>query len=140
MAAANRYKGNNVVILWTPSGGSEVAIQGDYTEISFDNSADTTEAAAGNEVSRYPVTTLIGLDFTLNIFDATQSYLADLLPGSTGKLEVRPQGTGSGLPKFSFNAVITGYNITIPFDDLVDIEITGSRQGDMIDNFGSVQS
>jgi len=134
MAAADRLTGSDLVVIF---GGT--TITGDQTSFGFDRNLDTVDVSAGNEQSRYFKDTLEGLEFNLSIFDADQSYLASILPRSTGTLEVRKEGTGSGKPTFSFSALITGYSEDMPFDGALEIEITGVRNGDMITEVGTTQ-
>lgn len=139
MAAVDRIVGSNMVITWTPDGGSAVQLEGDFTEFSADRSLDTVDVTAGNETSRYHKGTVEGLEFSITIFDANQTYKDDILPGVVGVLNVKPEGTGAGLPEFEMNALFTGYNESFPFDGALEIELSGMRLGDMVIEYGSVQ-
>ena len=140
MAKEDRIVGSNMVITWTPDGGVAVQLEADYTAFNFDRSIDLVDATAGNETTRYQKGTIEGMEFTITFFDAGQSYKADLLPGQLGVLNVQPEGTGSGLEEFEFNAIISSYTEDFPFDGLLEIEVSGERQGDMLIEFGSTQA
>ena len=140
MAAADRLTGRELVVRFTPDGGSVTTITGDQTSFSFDRQLDTVDVTAGNETERYFKDTIEGLEWTLMIFDADQSYLADILPRAQGLLEVMKEGVGSGKPIFSFNTLINANTEDYPFDGALEIEISGVRQGAMVEEVGSVQA
>lgn len=139
MAASGRLTGSNLVVKWTKSGGSVVTITGDQTKFNYSRKMDTVDVTAGSETQRYFKPTVESLDFTLNIFDATQSFKADVLPGTEGLLQVYPVGVGASLAKVEFNALMTGYDEDFPFDGALEITLTGVRQGAMVSEIGSVQ-
>ncbi len=139
MAAADRATGTDLVVKFTPSGGSQVTITGDQTKFSTTRKLDTVDVTAGNEKNRFFKPTIEGLDFTLNIFDANQSYKIYLLPRLEGLLQIYQLGVGTGKPVVSFNALLTGYDEDFPFDGALEITITGNRQGAMIAEVGTVQ-
>lgn len=140
MAASDRNVGTNVVLSWTKSGGSAVTLSADFTAFSINRSVDTVDVSAGNETSRYHKATLEDMDVSITLFDAGQTFKADLLPGTTGSLTVQQEGTGTGLPEFTFDMLITGYNESMPFDDAIEIEITGKRLGDMTTEINTAQT
>lgn len=140
MAAAGRLTGSALVVEWTKSGGSLATVTGDQTKFSFSRKMDTVDVTAGSETTRYFKPTIESLDWTLNIFDAVQSFQANILPGTEGLLSIYSKGKASTLPVQSFNALITGYDEDYPFDGALEITITGVRQGDMIEEIGSVQT
>ncbi len=141
MAAAGRLIGTNIVIEWLLTGGTpdmdEKVLTSDFTTFSFNRQFDTVDVTAGNETVRFPKTTIEAADFSLMLFDANQAYAADILPGDTGKLSVYPEGKTTGKPTFSFNAILTQYSEDFPFDGVLEIDISGERQGGMIDEIGS---
>ena len=140
MAYENRITGTDTVITFTPDGGSPISLEADFTSFSFDRSIDTVDATAGNEKTRSPKGTIEGMDWTLNMYDVDRTLKADLLPGTVGVLNVKPEGVGSGLEEFELNALLTGYSEDFPFDNLLEIELTGMRIGDMIKEFGTAQA
>lgn len=135
-----RIVGSDVEIQFTPEGGSAITLETDFTKFSFDRSVDTVDTTAGNERQRSAKPTIEGMDFTITLYDANQSYEDEILPNTYGVLRVRKQGTGTGLPEFEMNVLLTGYSEEVPFDNILEVEITGQRVGPMIKEFGSVQS
>lgn len=144
MTYADRLTGSALVVVFLPSGGTAPAdnktLTGDQTSFKPSRKLDTVDVSAGSETARAFKGTLESLDWNLMIFDANQSYKADILPGAEGKLSVYPEGIGTGLPYFEFNTLITGYDEDFPFDGALEIEVTGVRQGEMITEVGSVQA
>lgn len=140
MAASDRNVGTNVVLTFTPDGGSAITLSADFTAFSMNRSVDTVDVTAGNETSRYHKATIEDMDVSITLFDAGQTFKDDLLPGVFGVLNVQQEGTGSGLPEVEFNFLITGYNESMPFDDAIEIEISGKRLGAMVSEVGSTQT
>lgn len=134
-----RLVGTDLVVRFTPNGGSLTVITGDQTKFSFSRKLDTVDVTAGNERQRYFKSTIESMDFSLTIFDAEQSYQTVLLPPTEGLLEVMKKGVGTGKPIISFNALLTGYDEDFPFDGALEISINGNRQGAMIKEIGTVQ-
>lgn len=143
MAAVDRIIGKDLVVHFLPEGGTpgvdEKVLTSDFTVFEFNLSRDTTEAAAGNETVKYPKGTLEGMDWSVSLYDADQAYIPDIQTGERGLLTVYKEGIGSGLPYFSFNTEIFGFSESLPFNDLLEIEVSGERQGAMVADFGSVQ-
>lgn len=136
MAYADRYTGRDVVIEWTPSGGTLTTFHGDYTSFSLDRKSDTVDVTAGNQQSREFLTTLNSLDWSLSIFAGDETDFATLKEGTEGLLAVYPKGKTVGEPIRSFNAIITSVQETFPFDGAVEVEVNGVRTGDMIKDIG----
>lgn len=140
MAASDRNVGTNTVLLWTKSGSSQVTLSADFTAFSMNRSVNTVDVTAGNETEEYVKATYEAMDVSITLFDAGQAFKDELLPGTIGALIVRQEGTGSGLPEIEFNMLITGYNESMPFDDAIEIELTGKRLGAMISEIGNTQT
>lgn len=140
MAYDNRITGTDTVLTFTPDGGTAIQLEADFTSFSFDRSVDTVDATAGNEKTRSPKATIEGMDWSISMYDVDMSLKGDLLPGTIGVLNVKPEGTGTGLEEFEMNVILTGYSEDFPFDNLLEIELTGVRVGDMLKEFGTAQT
>lgn len=134
-----RLTGGDLAIQWTPVGGSLVLITGDQTKFSMSRKLDTVDVTAGSERQRYFAPTIEALDWSLDIFDAEQSYQVQVLPSTQGLLSVMKKGVGTGKPIVQFNGLITGYDESFPFDGALEISLTGVRQGAMIKEYGQLQ-
>ncbi len=144
MAQADRLVGQDLVVVFLPTGGvapaDNLTLTGDQTNFTFNKSLDTVDVTAGSDLARYFKPTVEGMDWTLMVFDANQSWLDNLQPRAQGLLTIYKQGVGSTKPYHSFNALITGYSEDLPFDGALEVEITGVRQGAMVADIGSVQA
>lgn len=140
MACDARIVGTAVVVTFTPDGGSAHTMSADFTTFSFDRSVDTVDATAGNETERCHKATIENMEFSITLYDAAQSFKSDLLPGTVGVWNVKPEGAGSGLEEFEFNGLLTGYSEEYPFDNLLEIELSGLRNGAMVKEFGTLQA
>lgn len=140
MAYADRFTGRDLVVEWTPDGSSLVTVTGDYTSFSLDRKADTVDVTAGSMQDRQFLTTLRSLDWSLSVFGGTDSVWTNMQEGQAGLLAVYPKGKGTGKPVRSFNAIVTSYQETFPFDGAVELEIGGIRNGAMITDVGDLQA
>lgn len=145
MAISDRYTGKDLVVHFLPEGGSvgtdEIALNGSFTTFSMDRTTDMADVTAGNETSRSHLPTIESLTFSLNMIDEAQNadYL-EIQPRAVGLLTVYPQGVGSGKPVRSFNCIIESFNVSFPFDDKVEIDLSGTRTGAMIEDIDSTQT
>lgn len=140
MAALDRRTGGAHVVRFTPQGGSAQVITADYTKFNDNRKLDTVDVTAGSETSRTSKPTVEGMDFSLSIYGANQSWLVNVLPRVQGVLEIMEDGIGVGLPIVEFTALLTDFSRNVAFDGAVEIEIKGMRQGAMSKEVGSVQA
>lgn len=134
------FDAGSIAVTVDTAGQGTITITGDFTNFSYNRQTDMADLTAGNGTARYEKPTIENMDWSLSIFQAKQSYVNVIQPQATGQMWVYPDGIGSGKPYFSFNAVIGGFNETYPFDDAIEIEMSGVRQGEMLIEVGSVQS
>jgi hypothetical protein len=127
----------SVTLTETTEGMGWIVLTGDYTSFSFNRQTDVVDVTAGNETDRYEKPTIESADWSLSIFDAIQGYQDKLVKGATGQIRVFPIGKAVGKPYFGFNTVVTGYNEEFAFDSALEIEVTGNRQGAMLNEIGS---
>jgi hypothetical protein len=80
------------------------------------------------------------LDWTLSVFGGTDTVWTNMQEGQAGLLAIYPKGKGTGKPVRSFNAIITSFQETIPFDGAVELEIGGIRNGAMTSDVGDTQA
>lgn len=140
MAYADRFTGRDLVVEWTPDGSSLVTVTGDYTSFSLDRKADTVDVTAGSMQDRQFLTTLRSLDWSLSVFGGQDTVWTNMQEGQAGLLAVYPKGKGTGKPIRSFNAIVTSYQESFPFDGAVELEIGGIRNGAMITDVGDTQA
>lgn len=126
--------GKSTVNLWTPAGGSQIALSDYGRDINIDEKAkknDTTtyaEALLGAETSiPGPTDGTLKMDVMYQVGDTT-TFNA-LAVGTTGAMEHRREGTGSGKPKENFSAWVMSRGRPAPYGDVmvmsVEFQITG---------------
>ena len=121
-----RYTGRTLEITWTPDGGSAVTLNTDFRSFQPSYEVDTIDASAGNDAHRQYLAGLKDGTVSLELLDDdanTASFRSALAVGTTGTLEWRPQGTGSGKPAFSAPAMVTSAEFDYPYDDVVTISV-----------------
>ena len=127
MAVANRITGKNVVITF---GG--VDIRPDFTSFTVNESIDTVDVTAANEVSRYYIPTIRDASMTLEaFFDGTTETVWDaVVPGTAGTLILGPSGTAATSLKYTWERVIaTGRDVRYPFDEAVTLTVNFQASG-----------
>lgn len=143
MAISDRYVGKDLTVHFLPTGGvvgtDEVVLSGSFSSFSMDRSADMADITAGNETSRSHLPTIESLTFQIAFIDEVQlADYAEIKPRSTGRLYVYPQGKTAGKPMLVFDCIIESFNHSFPFDDKVEIDLSGTRTGAMVSDIGSV--
>ena len=83
---------------------------------------ETTTAAASTKsysttVKDWSGSVEVLADNTTSLFDA------EILPGSSGTADIRPEGTGSGNVKLSGDCIVTSVEFGIPYDGVVAVSI-----------------
>ena len=97
------------------------------------HSIDLVEkTAAGGSVKQFLTTVK---DFTANLEclhdGATELYDSEIVPGTTGELKIRPEGTGSGAVTINGNVIVTSVEFGSPYSDLVTVSIGFQGTGDL---------
>lgn len=121
-----RYSGKDLVIIWTPDGGSAVNLEGDFRTLTVSQEVDTIDASAGNDTFRTYLAGLKDGTVSLEVLDNdanAASFRSALAPGTTGTLEWRPQGTGTGKVTFSAPALVSSFETEYPYSEMVNISV-----------------
>lgn len=144
MTYSDRLTGSDLLVIFLPDGGTapadNVTMTGDQTAFKASFKLDTVDVTAGNEKERAFKDTIESMDFSMTVFDANQSWQGVVKNRSQGKFTVMKEGLGTGKPVISFIGLVTGYDEDFPFDGALEINISGVRQGAMIDDIGTLQS
>ena len=64
--------------------------------------------------------------------DTTSLFDAEILPGSSGTADIRPEGTGSGNVKLSGDCIVTSVEFGIPYDGVVAVSIGLQGNGALV--------
>ena len=136
-----RLIGREVIVDFQPNGGTiRYALSGEQSEFSWTRTMDTADVTAANEPERYHVATIESLEFEMTVFYSVQVFHKSIQPGCAGILRVFPQGIGSGKQIISFEALLTDYSPSFPFDGPITVNVSGMRVGSMINDVGDVQA
>lgn len=142
MAISDRYTGGSLVVEFLPTGGvvgvDEVVLTGSFTSFSMDRSTDMADITGGNVTVRSHLPTIESLTFQVTFMDELDlTAYAEIKPQATGRVFVYPKGKTTGQPMLAFDAIIESFNHSFPFDDKVEIDISGTRTGAMVSDIGS---
>ena len=99
--------------------------------VSVNHTMDTVEnTTASASVKTYSTTTK-DWSGTIEVLhdDATDLFDAEILPGSSGSADIRPEGTGSGNVKLSGDCIVTSVDFGIPYDGMVAVSIAVQGNG-----------
>ena len=97
----------------------------------INHTMDTVEnTAAGAAVKTYS-TSVRDWSGTIEVLadDATELFDAEILPGSTGEADIRPEGTGSGNVKWSGNCIVNSIDQGAVYDGMVTVSISLQGSG-----------
>ena len=119
--------------------GKNLAVLVDSQAFSHCRSATVNHAmdlvettTAGLSVKTYTSTVK---DFTATVEvlhdDSTELFDAEILPGTTGELKIRPEGTGSGAVQISGNIIVTSVEFGVPYDGVVAVSVGCQGTGDL---------
>lgn len=134
MAVANRYVGDNVVVLFD-TGGATYTLTGDQTSWSVSWTIQSADVTAGTDGGVEEKPTLQDITSSLTTFHlgtAGTAVWAAVYPGVEGTIRYGPQGTASGKPKGQFRAFVQSKPIEIPFNEGVTRQVDFRGLGTMI--------
>jgi predicted secreted protein len=130
-----KYTGKDMFVRF---GTLSIAGQGRNLEVN--QAADEIEVTSYGSAAKEYVAGLVDRSATLQVLDDNASNVVRqaLAPGTTSSLTWFPIGTPSGNPKFAAaTAVITGQNLSYPYDDAVLFECTMRISGAVVESTAS---
>lgn len=98
---------------------------------SISPSMGNVEITAAADTVKTFVTTTGNFESSVDILEDDTASLTDteLIPGASGTLKIRPEGTGVGLIEYSGTAFVTGYQHSTPYDGVVAISVSFQGNG-----------
>ncbi len=126
--------GFKTVTMWTPSGGSQVQLDTYGRNSNVDENASVYGTTTNDEAKLGAETFIAGLSndkFSMEIMyqvGDTATFNA-LKPRTTGTLEHRREGTGSGKPKETWTAVVTKRGRPAPYDNVMIMSVEWQLSG-----------
>ena len=121
------YTGKNLAVLLDSQAFSHVR------SATVNHAIDLVETtAAAGTVKQYVSTVK---DFTGSIEllhdDATELFDSEILPGTTGEIKIRPEGTSAGAVTINGNVIISGVDFGAPYDGVVTVSVSFQGTGDL---------
>lgn len=122
------YTGRNTYIKF---GATVLSL--DYRTFEETHENATVEASAGADARRSYLSTLIDGRLSLEYVDQAGGTViwAALAPGTSGTLEWGPEGTATGKPKNSVEALVMSRNRTFAYDDVATVAVEFQLSGDV---------
>jgi len=99
--------------------------------VTVNHTMDTVENTTASASVKTYSTTVKDWSGTIEVLhdDATDLFDAEILPGSSGSADIRPEGTGSGNVKLSGDCIVTSVDFGIPYDSMVAVSISVQGNG-----------
>lgn len=112
------FVGKNVSVVF---GGT--ALAGNFRSFSVTEEAGLVDASAGNDTARTYLKTLEDGTATLEVLaqDDSVAIWTAVRQGTVGSLVWGEEGTGSGQPRHTVNAIVSNRKKDMPYDDVVVI-------------------
>ena len=98
---------------------------------SVNHTMDTVENTTASASVKTFSTTVKDWSGTIEVLhdNTTDLFDAEILPGSSGSADIRPEGTGSGNVKLSGDCIVTSVDFGIPYDGMVAVSIAIQGNG-----------
>ena len=98
---------------------------------SVNHTMDTVENTTASASVKTFSTTVKDWSGTIEVLhdNTTDLFDAEILPGSSGTADIRPEGTGSGNVKLSGDCIVTSVDFGIPYDGMVAVSIAVQGNG-----------
>ena len=98
---------------------------------SVNHTMDTVENTTASASVKTFSTTVKDWSGTIEVLhdNTTDLFDAEILPGSSGTADIRPEGTGSGNVKLSGDCIVTSVDFGIPYDSMVAVSIAIQGNG-----------
>lgn len=112
------FVGKNVSVVF---GGT--ALAGNFRSFSVTEEAGLVDASAGNDTARTYLKTLEDGTATLEVLaqDDSVAIWTAVRQGTVGSLVWGEEGTGTGQPRHTVNAIVSNRKKDMPYDDVVVI-------------------
>jgi len=114
------YVGSSLILNWITAAAT-TSLSGDARTFTQNETIDTVDATAGADTQKQ---WLPGpKDRTANLTYLHQQGTADIVltyPGQIGTLDVYPQGSSTGSPKYSYPFLVNSYAKSIPYAGVVE--------------------
>lgn len=92
-----------------------------FRTISINDSMATVDQSAGDDAGITRLTTLRDANFSLDLkrpASGTVNWIT-FVPGIEGTIEIGPEGTATGKPKLTVNAILQARSTAVTYNDIV---------------------
>jgi hypothetical protein len=121
------YRGKDVEVDF-----ASVDVSGDGRSVSYEETADTLDDTVYGADNRTKLASLLDGTGSLEALDITGAWATawqGLAPGTTGTMDIFPEGNTSGKRKVSFIAIIKSRSLQMPYDDLATLSVSFEISG-----------
>lgn len=121
------YTGKNLTVLIDSQAFSHVR------SASVNHAIDLVEiTAAAGTVKQY-ATTVKDFSGSIEVLhdDTTELFDSEIVPGTSGEIKIRPEGTTAGAVQISGNVIVSSIEFGAPYDGVVAVSIGFQGTGDL---------
>ena len=121
------YTGKNLAVLLDSQAFSHVR------SASVNHAIDLVEITTAAATVKQYSTTVKDFSGTVEVLhdDSTELFDSEIVPGSTGEIKIRPEGTGSGAVTINGNVIISSVEFGTSFDGVVAVSVGFQGTGDL---------
>ena len=122
--------GKNLVVKWNSTAGT-VNLEPDYRSFNTSDGVDLAETTAGADDDKTYIPTIKDSTIDLSCLYQSKGTVLEkaLAIGVGGTLEVWPEGTATGFPKESYPAIVSSFKKSIPYNEVIAIDVTFQKNG-----------
>ena len=121
------YTGKNLAVLIDSQAFSHVR------SASINHAIDLVETTAAALAVKTYTSTVKDFSGSVEVFhdDSTELFDSEILPGTSGEIKIRPEGTGSGAVQISGNVIVSSIEFGVPYDGVVAVTVGFQGTGDL---------
>lgn len=127
----------NVTTDVTTQGSTLYTLSAQISKFNYEVTDDTVDVTAISEKNATEIPVKQSMTFDISLYAADESWNWAVRSGKRGILYVYPQGKVPGNKYFAFWALFDKYSESYPDHEVVEKEMSGVRQGDMVVPFDS---
>ena len=121
------YTGKNLAVLLDSQAFSHVR------SASVNHAIDLVETTTASLSVKTYASTVKDFSGTVEVLhdDSTELFDSEILPGTTGEIKIRPEGTGAGAVTINGNVIISTVDFGVPYDGVVAVSVGFQGTGDL---------
>lgn len=121
------YTGKNLAVLLDSQAFSHVR------SASVNHAIDLVETTTASLSVKTYASTVKDFSGTVEVLhdDSTELFDSEILPGTTGEIKIRPEGTGAGAVTINGNVIITTVDFGVPYDSVTAVSVGFQGTGDL---------